>query len=106
MINKKQLLISLILLLVANATFAVVGSIPGEFAVAPYGAATYTIPIQVPPGIAGMLPSLSLAYGSQGGNGELGMGWSLNGLSVIHRCSATRALVGFFGFFFFVRWVC
>src|SRR3569832_1307645 len=90
MINKKQLLLSLILLLVANATFAVVGSIPGEIAVAPSGAATYTNPIQVPPGIAGMQPTLTLAYGSQGGNGELGMGWSLIGLSVFHRCSSTR----------------
>src|SRR3569833_151118 len=104
MINKKQLLLSLILLLVANATFAVVGSIPGEIAVAPSGAATYTIPIQEPPGIAGMQPTLSLAYGSQGGNGELGMGWSLNGLSVLHRCSATRAHDGYIVFINFDRW--
>ena len=68
--------------------------VPGSFGVGSTGAANYTIPIQVPPGTAGMAPSLSLSYSSQGGNGIVGMGWSLNGLSSIGRCPETIAQDG------------
>ncbi|MGD9171835.1 MAG: SpvB/TcaC N-terminal domain-containing protein, partial [Candidatus Thiodiazotropha sp.] len=65
-----------------------VGYLEGEYSVS-QGAASYTIPIQVPPGVAGMQPSLSIAYSSQGGGGLLGQGWGLEGLSTIHRCTKT-----------------
>ncbi len=76
-------------------TQAAVGSIPGSFSVSPSGAATYTIPIQVPPGIGGVKPDISLKYSSQSGNGLLGVGWSLGGLSSISRCPTTLAQDGF-----------
>lgn len=49
------------------------------------GAFTYRFPIQIPAGTAGMNPELSLVYNSSGGNGIVGMGWAIGGLSVITR---------------------
>jgi RHS repeat-associated protein len=65
-----------------------VGTLAGE-AMAEGGAATYSIPLTVPPGRKGMQPSLSLSYSSRSGAGTAGLGWSLGGLSSIHRCPRT-----------------
>jgi hypothetical protein len=73
---------------------ASVGTIPGTFAVTDSGAATYSIPIQLPPGAGGLQPSLTLAYSSQGGDGLAGAGWSLGGLSTIYRCPKNYATDG------------
>jgi hypothetical protein len=48
-----------------GAQTLVAGHTPGEFSVSPGGAANYSIPIQLPPGVAGLVPSLSLSYRSQ-----------------------------------------
>ncbi len=64
-----------------------VGTIPGEFNVSPTGAATYTIPIAVPPGVMGLQPKISLNYNSQARNDIAGWGWSIAGLSSITRAS-------------------
>ncbi len=67
---------------------------PGQFQVSESGAATYTIPIQVSPGVGGMEPKLSLNYSSQAGNDLLGVGWNLGGLGAVSRCSRTVAQDG------------
>src|SRR6185295_17371549 len=41
------------------------------------GTATYSVPIAIAPGRAGVQPSLALGYSSSGGNSELGLGWSM-----------------------------
>ncbi|MCG8465705.1 MAG: FG-GAP-like repeat-containing protein, partial [Xanthomonadales bacterium] len=58
------------------------------------GAATYHIPINLPPGRQGMVPGVALSYNSRGGNGVAGMGWSLATGSSIHRCPMTVAQDG------------
>jgi RHS repeat-associated protein len=73
------------------ATATVAGRTKGSFAVSPTGAATYTIPIWAPPGPQGMQPHIALTYNSRRGNGYLGIGWGLNGLSSIYRCNLTYA---------------
>ena len=70
------------------------GALAGSFEVDPRGNATYTIPIVLPPGRAGMRPALSLDYNSRSGDGIAGVGWSVGGLSTIARCPKTVATDG------------
>lgn len=83
------------LLAVAYAQSAtLVGATPGGVGVDASGAATYSIPIVLPPGVARLAPNLTLRYSSLGGPGLPGYGWALDGLSTIQRCGRTRAQDG------------
>ena len=64
-------------------------SLPGAFAVSPSGAATYTLPIQTPVATGSVELKLALNYNSQAGNGSVGVGWAVSGLSSISRCPRT-----------------
>ena len=72
-----------------------VGILPGTHAVTDSGAASYQIPIDTPPGRAGIEPRLFLTYNSQAGNGMVGVGWNLTGFSKIERCRRTLGEDGF-----------
>lgn len=49
------------------------------------GSGSYSVPIQLPKGPAGIAPSLSLQYSTGSGNGCLGLGWKLSGLTMVSR---------------------
>lgn len=61
----------------------------GEFSVSLSGAATYSVPFSLPPGINGLAPNVGLAYSSQASNGLAGWGWNIQGLSTITRIPST-----------------
>jgi RHS repeat-associated protein len=67
-----------------------VGITEGQLAVSLTGAASYSIPIAVPPGINGVVPQISLGYSSQAGNGMAGFGWNISGVSMITRMTSTK----------------
>lgn len=62
-----------------------VGKTDGTFDVSSLGAAQYTVPIKCPAGINGMQPNIAISYNSQAGNGVVGWGCNISGLSVITR---------------------
>jgi hypothetical protein len=66
----------------------------GDFSVSADGAAQYRLPLWVSPGRGLVTPQLSLAYSSSGGNGLVGVGWSLTGLTSVSRCPKTVAQDG------------
>ncbi|MBX3724133.1 MAG: VCBS repeat-containing protein [Turneriella sp.] len=51
----------------------------------PDGSYSESLPIEVPAGRNGIQPKLALTYNSNGGNGIVGVGWSLQGLPALTR---------------------
>lgn len=71
-----------------------VGLTAGQLSVDHSGALTYSVPLWVSPGTAGMEPKLALNYSSQGGAGIAGFGWSVSGVSAISRGGTTKFVDG------------
>ncbi len=68
-----------------------VSNLSGELSVV-QGALIYDIPLDLPPGTAGLRPQLSLQYNSNSGNGYFGPGWNITGQSMIYRCGSNLAI--------------
>jgi RHS repeat-associated protein len=62
-----------------------VGGMGGHFGISPMGGATYSIPIEVPVGVGGLQPQLSIVYNSQAKNSLVGYGFNMLGFSSITR---------------------
>jgi RHS repeat-associated protein len=73
-----------------------VGSDGGSFSVGNSGQGVWSMPIEVPSGINGVAPNLTLSLSTSGGNGSLGVGGGLSGLSSISRCGRTIHQDGYF----------
>ncbi|MDT8450075.1 MAG: SpvB/TcaC N-terminal domain-containing protein [Wenzhouxiangellaceae bacterium] len=82
---------------VADPASITTGATRGEFRVTEAGAASYRIPVMTAPSGGGMAPQLALTYNSQFGNGVAGLGWSLDGIGAITRCSKTLETDGVSG---------
>ncbi len=78
----------------STVSAAEAGGIEGAFTVDANGGAVYSIPIDVPPGINGVEPNLALQYHSQAGEGILGVGWNLTGLTAITRVGQIKRIDG------------
>lgn len=64
-------------------------SSPVQLRVNELGAATFSLPIAVPPGTAGLAPKVAITYNSRDGSGLVGLGAGVSATSVITRCSRT-----------------
>jgi len=84
-------------LVAADPLSDAVSATAAEFRVDESGQATYSVPLYTVPGTAGVVPQLTLSYSSQSGDGPVGKGWSIGGLSSISRCRATREAGDFIG---------
>ncbi|MCH9687404.1 MAG: hypothetical protein K0V04_38575 [Deltaproteobacteria bacterium] len=72
-----------------------VGSLPGSAVVTQQGQATYSIPLDVAPGVGAMTPKVALHYASHTHNSQLGVGFSLAATAPpIRRCHRTMAQDG------------
>lgn len=59
------------------------------------GSLGITVPIEVVPGVNGQQPTLAFSYSSEGRIGAMGVGWTIEGLSLISRGPTDLASDGF-----------
>ncbi len=84
------------ILVPVNTSFRV-GSIPIQSSVTPAGGVSYSVPVACAAGRNGLQPGISIGYNSMGGNGPVGTGWGISGLSSITRVPFNRYYNGYTG---------
>lgn len=77
MTNKILSLLFIISTTIFAATTVKTSNLSGELSVN-QGSLNYSVPLNLPVGIAGVKPSVSLTYNSNGGNGYVGIGWNIS----------------------------
>ena len=87
MFNRLTVRLSLLTLLAVSHTAVMTAQdkLSGTATVSPTGAAVYSIPIETLKGIGDLKPSIGITYNSQTGNGLVGWGCNITGLSSITR---------------------
>ncbi|WP_423129757.1 RHS repeat-associated core domain-containing protein [Gaoshiqia sp. Z1-71] len=98
--NKSIKLFTALLLAVATLTTysqskAPEGNTTGLAGISDGGAATYQLPVYCPAGANGLQPSFAVTYNSLAGEGPLGRGWDIAGISSITRIGKTRYFDGY-----------
>ena len=79
------------ILIVQNIVCFALDELSGSASVSPTGAATYSVAIEAPKGVGDLIPTVGITYNSQSGNGLVGFGCNITGLSAITRGTKTIA---------------
>ena len=67
----------------------------GKLEISSNGQSTYTLPIQLPPSIQNVGPTINLVYASGQMGGIVGQGWNISGISSISRISTRIDIDGY-----------
>ena len=86
----RNIFLTLTLLWASSIYANTVSNLQGKLSVNS-GTLNYDIPLNLPVGTAGVKPSVSLSYSSNGANAYFGVGWNITGLSAISRCGSNFA---------------
>jgi RHS repeat-associated protein len=82
-LNLYALIVAMLITISASATD--VGSPKGAFSVSPTGGGVYSVAIEAPTGLKEIQPNIAITYNSQSGQGIVGYGCNVSGISVITR---------------------
>ena len=86
-LNLYALIVAMLITISASATD--VGSPKGAFSVSPTGGCVYSVAIEAPTGLKEIQPNIAITYNSQSGQGIVGYGCNVSGISVISAMTYT-----------------
>jgi hypothetical protein len=71
-----------------------IGTLNASFRVTELGAASYTVPLELPKGSADVVPTIAFVYNSQSNDSIMGKGWNVSASQMIARCPKTIVMDG------------